>query len=208
MAERDEITEESSSDTATPPGDETPENGAAREDVAEPEAGDDPPSDVERALGEARAEAAENYDRFLRAKAELDNVVRRHQRELADRARYEGEALVRDLLPAIDDLERALEHGAESATGGAARAGMADGVEMVLSGLRTALARHGVERIEAEGKPFDPSEHEAVSVTETADAEPNTVLAVFRPGYKIRDRLLRAAMVAVSKPPADRGGES
>lgn len=144
-------------------------------------------------LEAARREASENYERFIRAKADLENIVKRHQREMSDRARYDGEALARDILSSIDDLERALQHvdeGTEAVSGG---------VELVLKGLLAALQRNGVERIEAEGKLFDPSEHEAVTMVETSDAPPNTVIEVFRAGYKIRDRLLRAAMVSVSK---------
>lgn len=144
-------------------------------------------------LEAARREASENYERFIRAKADIENIVKRHQREMSDRARYDGEALARDILSSIDDLERALQHvdeGTEAVSGG---------VELVLKGLLAALQRNGVERIEAEGKLFDPSEHEAVTMVETSDAPPNTVIEVFRAGYKIRDRLLRAAMVSVSK---------
>ncbi|HYB98596.1 MAG TPA: nucleotide exchange factor GrpE [Candidatus Limnocylindrales bacterium] len=148
------------------------------------------------ALAAARQEAADNYNRFLRAKADLDNIQKRHQRELADRAKFEGEALIRDLLPVVDDLERALEHAAAS-TG--ADSTLADGVGLVLRGMLGALRRHGVERLEAEGKPFDPNEHEAVSMVETDEAPAGTVIAVHRPGYRMKDRLLRPAMVSVAK---------
>jgi len=166
----------------------------------EPAGGSEPdaaPADPETELAAARREAAENYDRFIRARAELDNVQKRQQRELADRARYQGEALCRDLLPVIDDLERALSHAGAGDT-----AALGGGVELVLKAMLAALRRHGVEKIEAEGRPFDPAEHEAVSTFETADAAPNTVFAVHRAGYRLRDRLLRAAMVTVAKAPA------
>ncbi len=169
--------------------------GPEADPTAEAAAPDDPLSPEEE-IAAARAEAAENFDRFLRAKADIDNILKRHQRDLAERSRYEGEALARDILQAVDDLERALGHSeGESAA-------LVDGVNMVLSGLLATLKRHGVERIEAEGKPFDPSEHEAVTMVETAEVEPNTVVAVFRAGYRMRERLLRAAMVSVAKAPA------
>lgn len=161
-------------------------------------AGDDPaaaPGSAEDQLETARRESAENFERFVRAKADLENLVKRHQRELSERARYDGEALARDVLSSVDDLERALQH-ADDATGG-----VSGGVELVLKGLLAALQRNGVERIDAAGKPFDPAEHEAVSMVETADAPPGTVMEVFRAGYKMRDRLLRAAMVSVSRAP-------
>lgn len=173
---------------------------AAERDPADGAEGAAAQPDPETELEAARREAAENFDRFVRARAELDNVHKRHQRELGERARYEGEALCRDLLPVIDDLERALSH-----TGSGDADALGGGVELVLKAMLAALRRHGVERIEAEGRPFDPAEHEAVSAFETADAEPNTVYAVHRAGYRLRDRLLRAAMVTVAKPVAGSG---
>jgi len=170
-------------------------DASATSDTAGEDAEPSIPLTVEQQLDEARAEAADNFDRFVRAKADIDNILKRHQRELSDRARYDGEGLARDVLPAVDDLERALEHAGE---GGA---GVSGGVELVLKGLLAALKRHGVERIEAAGKPFDPAEHEAVSMVETDEVPPGTVVAVFRAGYTMRDRLLRAAMVSVSKSP-------
>jgi len=155
---------------------------------------------VEEMLDAARAEAAENYERFVRARADIENIVKRHQREMSDRARYDGESLARDILSAIDDLERALQHADQNA-------GVSSGVELVLKGLVGALARNGVERIDAAGKPFDPAEHEAVTVVVTNDVPSGTVMEVYRQGYKIRDRLLRAAMVSVSKA-AEGGGDA
>lgn len=152
---------------------------------------------TEQLLEAARAEAAENYERFVRAKADIDNILKRQQRELAERARYDGETLARDVLSAVDDLERALEHAGQGSEG------VSGGVEMVLKGLLAALKRNGVERVEAAGKPFDPAEHEAVAMVESADVAPNTVMSVFRSGYRMHDRLLRAAMVSVSKAPAE-----
>ena len=166
-------------------------------DAADAAASGDPAPGQPDDLEAARREAAANYERFVRATADLENLRKRHQRELAERARYDGESLARDILPAVDDLERALGHAGES--GASALVG---GVEMVRNALLTALRSNGVERIEAAGKPFDPAEHEAVTMVETADSPPNTVVAEFRAGYRIRDRLLRAAMVSVSKAPA------
>jgi molecular chaperone GrpE len=177
-------------------------NETAGGSPANDDGGDASPAEAgsfEDQLEEARKQAAENYDRFVRAKADIENILKRHQRELSDRARYDGETLARDILQAVDDLERALEHSADTPSS------VLDGVELVHKGLLAALKRNGVERIEAEGKPFDPAEHEAVTVVETNDAPANTVMSVFRAGYKMRDRLLRPAMVSVSKAP---GAES
>lgn len=167
---------------------------------ADSTSGADPvaPLSLEDQLEAARREAAENFERFVRAKADIENILKRHHRELSERARYDGESLARDILAGVDDLERALEHAGDNAA-----SAVSGGVELVLKGLLAALKRNGVEKVEAEGKPFDPAEHEAVTMMETADLAPNTVVAVFRSGYRMRDRLLRAAMVSVSKPPAE-----
>lgn len=146
----------------------------------------------EAMLEAAKAEAKENYDNYLRAQAELQNVMRRHQRDLSDRAKYEGAALCKDLLDVVDNLERALDHAA-------ADDGLAEGVKMVHSDFLAALEKHGVEKIDAVGATFDPAEHEAVAMVESADAAANTVIECHRSGFKLRDRLLRAAMVVVSK---------
>jgi molecular chaperone GrpE len=144
-------------------------------------------------LAEARREAAENYDRYLRARAELDNVLKRHERNRLETAKYAAEGLARDLLVVVDDLERALSHATDEDSG------LARGVELVLKSMLSVLEKHGVERIEALGKPFDPTEHEAVAMIDTGEHAPNTVIEEHRAGYRIGDRLLRPAMVAVAK---------
>jgi molecular chaperone GrpE len=198
MSEHDDI-----QTSADGEGSDVPAGSPSTSSEAETTSGADPiaPLSLEDQLEAARREAAENFERFVRAKADIENILKRHQRELSDRARYDGEILARDVLSAVDDLERALEHAGEGT------AAVSGGVELVLKGLLAALKRNGVERVEAEGKPFDPSEHEAVTMVETADVAPNTVVAVFRAGYKMRDRLLRAAMVSVSKAPAGTTGD-
>lgn len=193
----------SSSRAAADGGDENasmnadPSSGFSGEDAepaVEPTDGE-PAGDRSMAelLEAARSEAAENYERFVRARADIENILKRHQREMSERARYDGEALARDILSAIDDLERALQHSDENT------ASVSSGIELVLKGLIAALARNGVERIDAAGKPFDPGEHEAVMMVATSDVPSGTVMEVFRQGYKIRDRLLRPAMVSVSR---------
>lgn len=179
---------------------DVPETGERFDRSPSPErASADLENDLQTDLDRARAEAAEHYDRLLRAQAELQNVLKRHERERGERVKYAGEALARDLLNVVDDLERALEHTSEI------REGLAEGVELVHKGLLSVLAKHGIERIEAVGRPFDPSEHEAVATIETAESAENTVVREHRAGYRIRDRLLRPAMVAVAKAPQGGG---
>lgn len=156
-----------------------------------------PEATVEERLAAAQEEAKLNYDKYLRSQAELQNVLKRHERELADRTRYEGEKLAKALLDVVDDLERALSHGAGTSEG------LADGVELVLKSLVTALENHGVERLESHGQPFDPAVHEAVAMIESSEQPAGTVIEEHRSGYRLRDRLLRAAMVAVAKAPAE-----
>jgi molecular chaperone GrpE len=154
-------------------------------------------AESEAQLAAAKREAAENYDRFLRTRAELENVLRRQERERSELARYASEALARDLLTSVDDLERAIEH---SAAGGASQdPALLAGVELVRKGLLGALEKHGVVRVSSLGEPFDPSRHEAVAMVEDKSAAPNTVVAEHRPGYTIGDRLLRPAMVVGAK---------
>jgi molecular chaperone GrpE len=150
------------------------------------------------------AEAAESYDRYLRERAELENFKRRVQRDKAEALRFASEALVRDLIPVIDNLERAVEH-AES--GGDGRP-LIEGVRLVLKNALDVLERHGVKRMEAGGEAFDPARHEAVAQVPHAEMEPNRVVQQFLPGYCLHDRLLRPAQVSVStKPAVEKAGE-
>ena len=160
---------------------------ATAEPVAEPT--------LAEQLQAAEDEAKRNYDSYLRSQAELQNVLKRHERELADRTRYEGQNLAKALLDVVDDLERALEHSDNTGNG------LVDGVELVLKSLVTVLENHGVERLDAKGQPFDPALHEAVAMLASEEATAGTVIEEHRSGYRLRDRLLRAAMVVVAKSP-------
>ena len=150
-------------------------------------------------LAAARQQAAENYEKYIRAVAEMQNVLRRQERERAELGKYAVESLARDLLPTLDDLERALEH---SSTAPGGDGGLVAGVEMVRKGLLAALEKHGVVRISALGQTFDPSRHEAVGMVEAGDATANTVVAEHRAGYMIGERLVRPAIVVVAMPKA------
>lgn len=138
-------------------------------------------------------EAAEWRDKYLRLAADLENSKRRFERQYRHRAQQEEERLVRDLLPLADNLERALAHASPAAT----QTGLYSGVELTLRDFLAALARHGVERIEALGEPFDPEMHEAVGAAPHPTLPPGTVMHVELPGYTYHDRLLRPARVMV-----------
>ncbi|UCD71584.1 MAG: nucleotide exchange factor GrpE [Syntrophobacterales bacterium] len=138
----------------------------------------------------------ENYDRFLRAQAELENYKKRVEREKSSLVKYGNEDLIKAILPVIDNLERALDH-----PQGENPDGVIEGIKITLNQLLQVLEKFGVTRIQAMGEPFDPSKHEAMMQVESADHEPNTVVSELQKGYLLNDRLLRPAMVSVAQPP-------
>ena len=151
---------------------------------------------LRQALAAKELEAKTNYDRFLRQVADLENFKKRSAREREDISRFANEALIKDLLDVVDNLERAVAH----AAGGGNGKPLVEGVEMVLKGLLDVLAKHGVTQISAVGRPFDPSKHEAMAQVESDSHEPNCVVEELHKGYALRDRLLRPARVSVAKP--------
>lgn len=144
-----------------------------------------------------RIDLQEAGDRLLRAQAELDNYRKRARRELEDSLRYAAMPLLRDLLPVIDNLGRALAVAEKSAE----KSGLIDGVKMVAQSLEGVLARHECKRIDALGKPFDPAFHEAISQQPSNDCPPQTVILVAQDGYTLHDRVVRPAQVIVSTAP-------
>lgn len=152
------------------------------------------PSEVER----LRVELEAAQDRFLRERAELDNFKKRVARERADTMRFASEGLLRDLLPVVDNLERALEHARVSRHDDP----IIEGIELVLRSFTETLERHGVRAVEARGVPFDPSRHEAIGHVES-ERPPNTVVDEHRRGYLLHERLLRPSQVTVGKGPAE-----
>jgi len=150
------------------------------------------PQNPEDPLEVAKEEARSNFERFLRAKAELDNVQKRHTRQLSERSKYAVEPLAKDLLAVIDDLKRGLSHATDKDSA------LSDGVGLVLSNLNAALEKHGVTAIESVGQPFDPNIHEAIAMVPSADVEVGRVVEEHRSGYRLHDRLLRPALVVVA----------
>ena len=162
-----------------------------------------PRSDVD----ELRRQLDEKQDRLLRALAEADNVRRRAQRDREEHARYANEALLRDLIPVLDNLDRALAavRAAGRSTAEAGAASLLEGVELIQRELLKVLERAGVTRYSAVGQPFDPTRHEAVARVPSPDAAPDTVVAEQLPGYLLHGRVVRPALVAVAAAP-DEGG--
>ncbi len=181
----------------------------AETEPQDPAAPDEAPehSEVERLAGElaaAREEARRLEDQFLRQAAETENYRKRVAREKQDAVRYANESLVRDLLPVIDDLERAVEHGRAGGNGQS----LLDGIELVLRTCLEALQKHGVTQVTAKGEPFDPEKHEAFAQVETAEHDANTVVDEVHRGYYMGDRLLRPSLVSVARTPASEAGNT
>lgn len=138
--------------------------------------------------------AHENWEKAVRAQAELDNVRRRAEREIANAHRYGVDKLITDLLAVVDSLEQALQLAVK-----AADASMCEGLELTLKLFMDVLKKFEVQQIDPMGMPFDPQLHEAMAMQDAPDTEPNTVIAVFQKGYKLGDRVIRPARVVVSK---------
>ena len=156
--------------------------------------------DLEQELATAQAAADENWAKYLRAVAELDNVRKRAARDVENARRYGVEGLAAELLSVADSLEMALETGAQ-----APAESLLEGGRATLKQLQSAMEKFGITVVSPEGHPFDPELHEAMSVQESATAEPNTVLAVVQRGYLLNGRLLRPARVIVAKEPEAQG---
>jgi molecular chaperone GrpE len=157
----------------------------------------EPPAAAASEVEELRRQVEEKNDRLLRALAEADNIRRRAQRDREDAVRYAAEGLLRDVIPVIDNLDRALE--AARAAGEAA--GIVDGVELIRREFLKVLERHGVTRYSALDQRFDPNHHEAIARVVSIEKEPGTVVGETAPGYSLRGRVLRPAQVAVAAAP-------
>src|ERR1700690_37479 len=155
-------------------------------------------------LAAARKEAAENYDRFVRASADLENFRRRSVREKEELRLFAASRLLEDLLPALDNLALGL---ASAALPRAELKAFAGGVELVQQQLKAALLAHGLRETNPFGQPFDPHQHEAISHEPSKDVKPEHVLRVVRTGYILNGRLLRPASVIVSSGKPSEGAE-
>lgn len=185
----------------SPAPDSIPENLPAMTDAAPASESVPPPEahKIEEELAAAKKEAAENYDRYVRTVADLDNFRRRSMREKDELRQYAAGKVLEDLLPALDNLALGLT---------AAKAPNADlktlqaGIGMVQEQLRSALSNHGLREVNPVGQAFDPHQHEAVSSLPSQDVPEGSVLQVVRVGYTLNSRLLRPASVVISSGPA------
>lgn len=174
------------------------------EDIEQKETGQETsePSGVESNNIEALEKSLKQAnDKYIRLYADFENYKKIAARNKEELLKYANEDLMADILTVIDHLELALEHAKDSS----AASQLAEGVELTLKELRSALEKHGLTTIDALNKPFDPSVHHAMSQIESDDKDENTVVKEFRKGYMLRDRVLRAAMVGVSVKPPESG---
>lgn len=158
-----------------------------------------PTSPWEAQLEAISRERDEAMNRFLRASAELENYRKRVQRERDEERRYAALPIVRDFLPGLDNLRRALD----AARSASDVKSLLQGVRMVLGQFDEILARYGAQPIEAAGQPFDPHRHEALQQVPSSDFPPMTVVEVVERGYQIHDRVIRPSKVIVAAPPAE-----
>jgi molecular chaperone GrpE len=171
------------------------ENAPAEEnmDAATPPASAAPPS-VDALLKLAEAKAQEHQDAYLRAKAETENVRKRAQADIANAHKYAVDSLAERLVPVRDSLEAAL------ATQNATAEALRSGAELTLKQLDAAFEKASLAEINPVGEKFDPNFHQAISMV-ASDGEPNKVVAVLQKGYRLHDRVVRPALVTVSKAP-------
>lgn len=173
-----------------------PEEAVAGED-GEPEgegAAEDAAQEPEDELAAAQVQAAEMRDRYLRLQAEWDNYRKRTAAEREQEKVRASEKLVKDLIPVIDDLERAVDHAKQSGEGGS----LTEGVEAVLTKWLQIFEKHKVTQIEAVGEQFDPNKHQAVGTQPDDSVPEETVVNVYQKGYQMGERVLRPAMVVTS----------
>ncbi len=149
---------------------------------------------IREELGRVNDEMARLQELYLRKLADFENYRKRQEREMSEFRQYAAAGIVRDCLPVLDNLERALA----APTGG--EESVREGVGLVLRQFRDVLARHGLEEVDPDGEPFDPALHEAIQRRESPDVGENTVVEVFQKGYVLNGRLLRPAMVVVAVP--------
>jgi molecular chaperone GrpE len=177
-------------DTAAP----DKQNAAAAEAAAKPAIGSTSVGEVEQELDAALAKANENYDLYLRAKADAENIRRRGQEEVTKAYKFAVESFAESLVPVVDSLEKALEVQDASAEQ------LREGVELTLRQLRSAFERTALAEINPLGQKFDPHRHQAISSVPASEQQPaNQVVTVLQKGWTISERVLRPALVVIAK---------
>jgi molecular chaperone GrpE len=169
----------------TDKGDKPPEKHAERMTKAE----------LSKRTHELQEDSKKNYDLYLRSQAEIENLKKRNAKDKEEWIKYSNETLIKEILPVMDNLENALSHSRDENSLEALR----EGVALTLKGLKETLMKSGLEEVKAEGEPFDPCFHHAVSEQEDENTRAGTILHELQKGYILNQRLIRPAMVVVSK---------
>ena len=195
---------EENKEAASDGGDSAAASIQADEVRQDGEAQEETPRDLEKELAEALQTAADSRDRLLRVAADFENFKKRMERERASMMKYAGEHILKEMLPVVDNLERALSHG--RGEGGDAEqrlAALYEGVQLTLKSLQSSLDKFEVKPIESVGLPFDPNRQDAMTMEPSETVPASHVISEFEKGYYYKDRLLRAAKVIVSSGKAD-----
>lgn len=181
---------------------EAPEQTADEAEVEiEEEATLDPIEKLKQEISSANEQARKNWDLYLRERADLENARKRHQREREEAIRFANDRLLKEMIPVLDNLERAVDHADQ---GNDDNQGLLEGVNMTINQFRKALEDFGVKGINAIGAAFDPNLHQAMGQVESGEHAPNTVVSEFQKGYLLHDRLLRPSLVMVAKAPEEK----
>jgi len=188
--EKSQITEEDVSQT---------EVDTAAEDSVE---GEQEPEDLQLLLEDARTKADEHWDQVVRLQAELENVRRRAAKDVESAHKFGLEKFVSELLPVIDSLEMGLEASKTAADDGLHK--LQEGTDMTLKMFSSAMAKFNVQVVGTVGEKFNPEFHQAMTMQESNEHDPDSVMLVMQKGYMMNERLIRPAMVMVSKAPADK----
>jgi molecular chaperone GrpE len=182
---------------------ETPEEMLTEQSAIEAEV--DPLTALQNEITTAQEEARNNWDLYLRERADMENLRKRHQRDKEDAIRFANDRLLKEMIPVLDNLERAIDHAEQSSDDSQ---GLLEGVNMTINQFRKALEDFGIKPINAVGTDFDPNLHQAMGQVESTEQAPNTVATEFQKGYMLHDRLLRPSLVMVAKAPAEETSES
>ena len=197
-----------SEEAESPPIDDAPEVSETEEPNADAESGDSPEAEalanLEAEYEAYKAESEKQHDQMLRTIAEFDNSRKRVEREKEESLKYALESFVKELIPTIDSIERAIQSTKESQDVDA----LAEGVKMICKGLLSTLEKRGVTPIEAVNEPFDPMQHEAVMHVESEEVPENNVIEEWQKGYMLHSRVIRPSMVSVSKGKSEQVAES
>lgn len=199
MKEKHELSEEARDDdeVTAPPADQ-PETASADQETEEADENsqqNEEVTDLSNQLLEKDEELHALNDKYLRLAAEFDNYKRRVQRDQQDTIRYANEKLFKDLLPTLDNLERALQSGREQGR----IEGLLEGVDLTYKHFLDTLQKMGIKQVTSVGESFDPARHQAVGQVESTTVPENVVVDEYQKGYFLHDRILRPAMVTVAK---------